>query len=137
MATTKVVIKGPLFDGRADEAAREFTDKLAREVAEIGVTWIKVEAHGMDRSGRGGTGKAAGGVEGPIGSGGTYVIKGGIRKGEYAWPWLEGTSKRNQSTRFKGYHTFRRTRLRMRKQVTPYAQTLLERYLLMMGGSEV
>lgn len=24
-------------------------------------------------------------------------------------PWLEGTSRRNQSTRFKGYATFRRT----------------------------
>jgi len=28
-------------------------------------------------------------------------------------PWLEGVSSRNQSTRFKGYATFRRTKNRM------------------------
>ena len=136
MATTKVILSGPLFDGQASEAARDFTDSLAHEVAEIGRDWIRIEATGMDKSGRGGTGKAAGGVEGPIGSNGAYVIRGGIREGKYAWPWLEGDSKRNQSTGFKGYHTFRRTRLRMRKQVQPFAQARLEQYLLMMGGGE-
>ena len=29
--------------------------------------------------------------------------------GEVYGPWLEGTSSRNQSTRFKGYGTFRKT----------------------------
>ena len=135
MAATKVIITGPLFDGRADAAARAFADSLAHEVAEIGRDWIRIEAMGMDKSGRGGTGAAAAGVEGPVGGNGAYAIRGGIRKGQYAWPWLEGVSKRNQSTKFGGYHTFRRTRLRMRKHVTPYAQARIEEYLLRMGGS--
>lgn len=135
MATTRIKISGPLFDGQAEQAAKEFTDSLAREVAEIGRDWIKIEAHGMDKSGRGGTGRAAGGVH-MAGSNGAYVISGGLSKGEYAWPWLEGDSKRNQSTGFKGYHTFRRTRQRMRRQVTPYAQQLLLKYLPQMGGGE-
>jgi hypothetical protein len=133
VAKTKIILKGPLFDGQADAAAREFTSALAKEIAEIGATWIKIEAHGMDKSGRGGTGRAAGGVE-LIGEGPNWIIRGGIRQGEYAWPWLEGESRRNQTTSFSGYHTFRRTRLRMRKQVTPYAELKLHEYIARMGG---
>lgn len=137
MATTKVILSGPLFDGAASAAARDFTDSLSHEIAEVAKTWIQIEAMGMDRSGRGGTGAAAAGVEGPAGGNGAYRVWGGIREGKYAWPWLEGESVRNQSTGFKGYHTFRRTRLRLRKQVAPLAELRLEEYLLRMGGGEV
>jgi hypothetical protein len=136
MATTKVILSGPLFTGQASEAAADFTGSLANEIAQIGAAWIKIEAQGYDKSGRGGSGQAAGGVEGPVGSNGTYTIQGGIREGQYSWPWLEGTSRRNQTTGFPGYKTFRRTRLRMRKQVTPWAQAQLQQYLEEMGGSE-
>ena len=133
MATTRIKLSGPLFDGQADEAAADFLKSLVREVAEIGVDWIKLETYKMDKSGRGGTGAAAGGVQ-LTGAGTSYTISGGVREGEYNWPWLEGTSKRNVGSEFKGYKTFRRTRLRMRKQVTPYAQELLTGYLARMGG---
>jgi hypothetical protein len=133
-ATTKVILSGPLFTGEASAAAADFVDSLAGEVAQIGRDWIKLDTERMTKSGSD-TGAAAAGVE-LAGSGGQYTIKGGIRKGEYAWPWLEGTSRRNTSTGFKGYGTFRRTRQRMRKQVTPFAQARLEEYLLRMGGGE-
>jgi len=133
MPTTKVTISGPLFDGRASAAARGFTRALAAEVAEVGATWIKLDTDRMDKSGRGGTGAAASGVK-VHGEGSNYVVSGGISEGVYAWPWLEGTSKRNQSTEFRGYHTFRRTRLRMRKQVKPYAEQLLSEFIEKMGG---
>lgn len=133
MATTRIKLSGPLFDGQADEAARDFLATLTREVAEIGQTWIRLETLKMDRSGRGGTGRSAEGVR-LTGAGTSYTISGGVREGEYSWPWLEGTSKRNEGSKFKGYKTFRRTRLRMRKQVTPYAQDLLAAYLARMGG---
>ena len=136
MATTKVVLSGPLFDGQASEAAKDFADSLAHEIAEIGQTWIKLDTLRMNKSGRGDTGRAAEGVE-LSGGNGAYRIFGGIHEGQYAWPWLEGTSKRNQSTGFKGYGSFRRTRLRMRKQVQPFAQQRIEEYLARMGGSEV
>jgi hypothetical protein len=87
-------------------------------------------------TGRGGTGAAAAGVEGPTGGNGAYTISGGIREGKYSWPWLEGTSRRNQTTDFPGYKTFRRTRLRMRKQLKPYAESQLAAYIERMGGSE-
>ncbi|HEY6494945.1 MAG TPA: hypothetical protein VIZ43_16850 [Trebonia sp.] len=133
MATTRVVVRGPVFDGRADAAVHRFLAEAVDELAQIGQTWIRTEAEGFDRSGRGGTGRAAAGVE-VRAEGSDRVIRGGISEGEYAWPWLEGTSRRNSDTSFRGYHTFRRTRLRMRKQAGQYAQDLLEKYLPQMGG---
>jgi hypothetical protein len=133
MPTTRIKISGPVFDGTAVQAVSAFTDTLAAEVAAVGVTMIKVEASSFDKSGRGGTGEAAGGVE-LGGSNSRYTISGGIREGRYAWPWLEGTSQRNQGNKFKGYKTFRRTRGRLKKAGTIYAQQLLDDLLAELGG---
>lgn len=135
MSRVKVVLTGPLFDGQAAAAAADFSASIAHEIAEIGRDWIRLDTERMTKSGSD-TGAAAEGVE-MSGGNGQWVIKGGIREGRYAWPWLEGTSKRNQSTGFRGYKSFSRTTLRMRKQVTPFAQARLEEYLARMGGGEV
>ena len=135
MAASRIVLTGPLFDGKASEAAKSFVDSLANEVAEIGRDWIKLDTGRMTKSGSD-TGQASEGVK-MSGGNGAYTITGGISKGRYAWPWLEGTSQRNTTTGFKGYSSFKRTTLRMRKQVTPFAQAKFEEYLLMMGGTEV
>lgn len=132
MTTTRVKLEGPVFDGEAAKAAEEFTAALAARVALWGQLTIKIEAHGFDKSGRN-SGAAADGVE-LVGQGANWVIRGGIRAGQYSWPWLEGTSKRNTTTQFKGYKTFSRTRLRMRKQVAPWAQAELEKFIAAMGG---
>jgi len=134
MATTRVKISGPLFDGRAQQAADELAAALARETAELGAYMIKRDTERMTKSGSD-TGRAAGGVE-LIGQGPDWVIRGGIREGEYSWPWLEGTSKRNASTGFRGYHTFRRTRLRLRKQAVPNLNAIVAEYTEKMGGAE-
>jgi hypothetical protein len=133
MATTRLKLEGPLFDGEAEKAAAEFTDALAKRVALWGQLTVKIEAHGFDKSGRN-TGAAADGVE-LVGQGQNWVIRGGIRAGQYSWPWLEGTSKRNTTTQFKGYKTFSRTRARMRAQVTPWAQAELTKFVAAMGGA--
>jgi len=132
MATTKITMTGPLFDGRAPRAAQAYTETLAAEIGAIGQTWIKLDTERMTKSGSN-TGAAAEGVM-LNGSGMTFTISGGIRKGEFDWPWLEGTSKRNQSTGFRGYKSFRRTRLRMRKAIPPYARQLLGKFIAEMGG---
>lgn len=135
MARTKIVLTGPLFDGSAAAAAKDFTTSIAGETALIGRDWVKLDTERMTKSGRS-TGAASGGVE-LAGGNGAWTIKGGVREREYSWPWLEGTSQRNTSTGFKGYGTFRRTTLRMRKQVTPFAQLRLEEYLNRMGGGDL
>jgi hypothetical protein len=134
VARAKVVLSGPLFDGEAQRAADAFLAELSFKVALSGQLMIKTEAHGFDKSGRN-SGAAAGGVE-LVGQGQNYVIRGGIRAGQYSWPWLEGVSQRNTTTGFKGYKTFSRTRARMRKQVTPWAQGELAKFVAAMGGGE-
>lgn len=134
MPTTKVKLEGPLFTGEAEKAAAGFLAELSFQVALSGQLMIKIEAHGFDKSGRN-SGAAADGVE-LVGQGANYVIRGGIRAGQYSWPWLEGTTQRNTTTKFKGYKTFSRTRGRMRKQVTPFAQAELEKFVAAMGGGE-
>jgi hypothetical protein len=117
-------VSGPLFDGHADEIIRRAEDEAAKELAETGRDWVKLAAEAMDRSGRGGSGAASAGVS-LEGSGGSYRVYGGIREGEYSWPWLEGTSERNRTTKFRGYHTFRKTRTRM----DTVAADVLERHI--------
>lgn len=40
--------------------------------------------------------------------------------------WLEGTSTRNKSTKFKGYSSFRKTRLELRKKAIALGQKKLD-----------
>lgn len=126
---------GPLFDGRADEAVKQWLDDTKMEVANIGADWIRLAALAMDKSGRGGTGHAAEAVHvSRFGAFNDVRIFGGMVKGEVWWPWLEGDSQRNIGSKFKGYHTFRLTRLRLRRYVTPIAQKRLEEFIGRMGG---
>ena len=127
--------EGPLFDGRADAAVKEWLDATKMEVAEIGADWIRIAALGMDKSGRGGTGRAAAAVHvsrfGPFND---VRILGGMVTGQVWWPWLEGDSQRNRRSKFKGYHTFRLTRLRLRRYATPVAQQRLAEFIGRRGG---
>ena len=130
MARVKIILTGPLFDGQAAGAAKDFTDSIANEIAQIGRDWIRLDTQRMTKSGSD-TGQAAEGVK-MSGGNGAYVISGGIHEEQVrTWPWLEGTSKRNQSARAstRAISSFSRTTLRMRKQVTPFAQARLEQYL--------
>jgi hypothetical protein len=127
--------EGPLFDGEADAAVKEWLDATKMEVARTGADWIRIAAHAMDKSGRGGTGAAAEAVTvSRFGGFNDARILGGMVKGRVWWPWLEGDSTRNVKSKFKGYHVFRLTRLRLRRYVTPVAQQRLEEFIGRMGG---
>lgn len=120
MATGLTKASGPIFDGRAERALQQYARDLRHSLAEIGQDWIQIEAMGMDKSGRGGTGRAAEGVR-IITSNLQETLWGDMKEGEVWWPWLEGVSKRNHATRFKGYHTFRKIRFKITKYAVPYA----------------
>ena len=140
MPTSRIEVfterSGPLFDGAAERAVYEWLDEVKLEVGHIGADWIKIEALAFDKSGRGGTGRAAEAVTvTPFGAFNDVRIFGGMIAGEVWWPWLEGISRRNASTKFPGYHTFRRTRLRLRRYAPELAQKRLEEYITRMGGT--
>lgn len=128
-----VNVSGPLFDGSAEAVVTQWLDATKKDVADLGVTEIKGRAAKFNRSHRG-TGHYATTIN--TRENGAYhdqvISDGGVIYG----PWLEGTSKRNDSTRFKGYHQFRRTRTKLKKLYSQVAQDKLKEYIDRMGGSE-
>jgi hypothetical protein len=96
-----VRIAGPLFSGRAAAETEVMTVDIEREIAEDAVNRVK------DRLGevlQNPTGYYESQIQTDRSSDGGYrVTDGGVIYG----PWLEGVSTRNQTTRFKGYFTFR------------------------------
>lgn len=124
-------VDGPLANGDADKAAEEWATNTTQAIADKGVELLR--AFPMNR-----TGRAHGAFENALKV--TRVsptqtrIPGPQERG-VAWsPWLEGTSKRNDSTGFKGYGLFRKTRLQLQKMAPGIAQAELEKVLPRMGG---
>jgi hypothetical protein len=130
MASRIVVVSGPLWDGEAAVAVDQWLEATRKKVADEGVLMLK--AFPMDK-----TGRARGGFEARIRRvtrGQVEAIPGPTKTGVVWTPWLEGTSRRNDTTRFKGYHLFRKTRLRLARNWRKDAQAELERYIGRMGG---
>jgi hypothetical protein len=124
---TDVRVSGPLFDGRASRAVQEY-----RAEVEYVVSW---QAHAeardiMNASFRRPT---------PY-----YEVQiTNQRRGEEQvihdrrivyGPWLEGTSARNQTTGFKGYHSFRRATQALLPKVLGLCQHALPPFLRRMNG---
>lgn len=123
-----VIVTGPLFDGRAAAAVRDFLHRAQDVVGEQGLAnWHQ----NMDASFRHPTPYYETQVMiqriGEV----VHVHDRGIIYG----PWLEGTSKRNQTTRFKGYASLRRAVQQLRPRVDPLlAWVLRHGFLQRMGG---
>lgn len=126
-----VNVSGPLFDGTAELAVTAWLDATKKDVADLGVTEIKNRAAKMNKSGRS-TGHYASTINtresGPYHD--QVINDGGVVYG----PWLEGNTKRNDSTRFKGYSQFRRTRTKLKSLYGDVAQDKLTEYINRMGG---
>jgi len=131
MGTSRiVVVSGPLWDGEADAAVDRWLEVTRKRVADEGVLALK--AFPMDK-----TGRARGNFEERVHRvtrGQVEKIPGPTEKG-FVWsPWLEGVSRRNETTRFKGYHLFRKVRTRLARDWRRDAQAEIEKYIGAMGG---
>jgi hypothetical protein len=118
-----VTTRGALFDeGKPKQVVTEFLEESRQEVAQRGLALLK------DRMGA--TFKHPKGHyeaqvvldkrEDDVLITDHFVIYGS---------WLEGTSTRNRSTRFKGYQNFRKVRLQLRKVWKEVAQQNLDKAL--------
>jgi hypothetical protein len=115
--TTTLKMTGPMFDGSAarilaegiTDAGERLMDDAKREV-EQGTGQFKNP-----------TGRYRGGIHTEITATRFKVLPGRL---PYV-AWLEGTSRRNQTTRFKGYGVFRDARLRF----ATYAHARFAQYL--------
>lgn len=120
-------VSGPLFDGRADEALREFIQAAERNIAEYGVTQIRRQLGWVEQHE---TGYYQAHIRNRAVTEGYLITDSRVVYG----PWLEGTSERNQTTRFKGYHTFRLMTSQLVRSSQYLAEDVIDPYLARMGG---
>lgn len=125
MTTTRVTVtlRGPFFTSfRRNAIMRGFLTESVAKVTEM----TNAELHAqMDAKFKHPTGYFASRVLVTPASTLSNVIDDPVIYG----PWLEGGTKRNQSTRFKGYKIWKQTRQKMRKLATPVAQQILDRWI--------
>lgn len=124
---TDVKIVGPWVDGvgYSNPIVREFFTAAERELADVGVTEIRAR---IGRKAKHPTGSFAGAVvakDRAVRVSYPQVLRG---------PWLEGTSSRNKSTRFKGYSIFREVRDYLTAHATELTAALRERTIARLNG---
>lgn len=121
MAEVDVTITGPLFDGRAQAAMTAFLDEADQEIGQQVVDDVRRIVGGSARH-------SSGYYENRVHTerrGDLVATDGGVIYG----PWLEGVSRRNRSSSFKGFHAFRRARQAAERQAPAIAERVLGKYL--------
>ncbi len=120
-----VTVRGPIFDGRAGAAARDFErdweDEYGHEVE-------RAVHSRLNQVLRHQTGNYQRHVHTVTTGNGAEVNDSNIIYG----PWLEGTGSRNRTTRFKGYATFRLVAQQMDRKAAAYARQMLPRFIARM-----
>lgn len=120
---------GPVYDGRAARAAADFCD----EIEEDGADWAENQVRAnLRKSMKFPTGYYESHIR-TSNVGGSSVVNDG---GSIAYgPWLEGVGSRNDSTRFKGYFSFRKAASALDRRIEEMGDQLLRnRYIRRMGG---
>lgn len=128
--TVDADVTGPLADGTADQALQDWARNTAKAIADQGADMLR--AFPMNK-----TGRSRGGFQSNINvlqAGPVATIPAPMIRGVTWGPWLEGTSKRNQSTRFKGYHLFRKTRQALQQMAPEIGQKELDKVMPRLGG---
>jgi hypothetical protein len=114
---------GPILTGRGREIMGRLSDEISDEVAQEGFNRVHIElGHVLKHP----TGYYESKVATDRVSTGIHTVTDGdVIYG----PWLEGTSSRNLTTRFKGYTTFRRITQKLDADVPHIAAGPLARAL--------
>ena len=92
---------GPLFDARGRRLFHQFRDDLEEEAAEWALDHIQDTFHTHFKH-------PTGYYESNVRIHNTSEVWDGGLAGPVYGPWLEGVGSRNNTTRFKGYHAFRK-----------------------------
>ena len=125
-------VEGPLANGEAEKAAQEWATNTTQAIADEGAELLRTFP-GMDKTGRARGGFQQGLKTKRVSPTETRIT--GPQQRGVAWAtWLEGTTKRNESTGFAGYHLFRKTRLQLSKMAPGIADEQLQKVLPRMGG---
>lgn len=130
MPGVTVKTKGPIFDGRAGQIINEESRSLVRTVVELGENRLsnvlRPRPAGVYLSIAQG-GKSTGNYRSHLHARSTGLHGIITDSGVIYGPWLEGTSSRNVTTRFKGYASFRKTGQWLQQQVPRLLQKTIAR----------
>jgi hypothetical protein len=128
--TAKLDVSGPLADGTAAKVTEKWASNTAAALGARAVELLR--AVPMDK-----TGRSRGGFQASLKvlqKGPAAQVPGPMIRGVTWAPWLEGTSRRNESTHFKGYRLFRKTRTVLNKEATRIGQQELDKLMPELGG---
>lgn len=117
---------GALLNGTAPRLFDEFSDDLESDGAEWALGHIKDTFHTHFQQP---TGYYESNVSIHAASTGQEVWDGG-QGGPVYGPWLEGVGSRNETTRFKGYHAFRKAASALERRIEGMGERLLYRNVI-------
>lgn len=115
--------EGPVFDGRAAVAARQYCEEIEQVIAEVGVHKVRVRFASFVKHPTGYYDSKI--TAGPVFGGRWGVHDSGVVYG----PWLAGVGSRNKTSRFKGYPHWQLASLDLRADANDIAEFVLQRYL--------
>lgn len=118
---------GPVFTGAAERAVDQFLDEAEVHVADVGANRVRQQLGGVLRN-------PTGEYESRITTERAREDIAVTDRKSVKGPWLEGTSSRNQTTRFKGYRTFRIAAQDLQGDAATLAEQVLPKYLRRMNG---
>lgn len=135
MGSLKVTLKldasGPLANGDADKLAEKWVENTTQALGGKAVEMLR--AFPMNKSGR-----ARGAFQAQLHtvrkSLNVVTVPGPQQKGVVWSPWLEGKSRRNETTKFAGYGLFRKTRIQLQKLAPQVGQEELDKLMAEIGG---
>ena len=139
--STTVTLKGPIFERNLPQL-RKATNAMVDQLAQMAEQRLDDVLQPRPKPGVYKTTRQAGGIK--YASVGTYrsgvaatvvgnsavISDGGVEYG----PWLEGTSSRNKTTRFKGYHAFRKTKKWLQREANKKAEHFEKKMVKRLGG---
>lgn len=126
-----VQVSGPMFSPRVKDIIKDALHDTVRELVAFGEATAKERAIEVVYS-KGGahpdqyrpTGRWLNSLHGDM----TGPLSGTLDDSRLVYgPWLEGVSSRNESTRFKGYFTFRHTYGQMERRADDIAEKHIRR----------
>ncbi len=124
MFDARLIKRGPMFNGKTAAALHTYADEVGYKVATYAEDQVQQRlAQVLQHP----TGYYQSKVTVERAGTGYRVTDQGVVYG----PWLEGVSSRNETTRFKGYATFRRTKALVDRRASQIAYELLTRYKAM------
>jgi hypothetical protein len=127
MMTVSVEVSGPVFDGRAYEILDRYAAAVCERIADEGQKRIR------DRLGEV-LEHPTGYYVGHVRVEGSGTLRRVNDSNVVYGPWLEGESRRNESTPYKGRHTFRDIGDELDRDAVQLAEEVLPPYLAELGG---